>query len=146
MKQFHILLCVMAVLLCGTALAHTGVKNPAVKARMASMSGIAAELKTIGEMAKGKTAFDQQQARAAAAAIAVYAAQTPELFAQEEDDPMSEAKPEVWQNFDDFTAKSDALERLSRDLATRISSQADVQTAVKELAQSCKDCHRIYRE
>ena len=83
-------------MIAGVAVAHTNVENAAVKARMAAMSGIGAEMKVIGLMAKGATAFDRDAARAAANAIAAHSAATPELFEAEETDPKSEAKALIW--------------------------------------------------
>ena len=64
----------------GVALAHSDVKNAVVKARMAAMSGISAEMKILGLMTKGETPFDKGRARAAAKAIAELSATTPSLF------------------------------------------------------------------
>jgi cytochrome c556 len=42
----------------GIAVAHNNVQNAGVKARMAAMSGMGEELKTLGLMVKGTTGFD----------------------------------------------------------------------------------------
>lgn len=139
------LLCT-AVLFAGAAFAHTGVKNANVMARMDAMSGIGAEMKVLGQMAKGVTPFDQSAARAAAAAIAKHAAETPALFEAEEDDPKSEAKAEIWTNFDDFTQKSLELEGIALGLSTSIANEADLAEAMKTLGANCQSCHKAYRE
>lgn len=136
----------MALLFAGVAFAHSGVKNAAVKARMDAMSGIGAEMKVIGQMVKGVTQFDQNAARAAAAAIADHAAQTPALFEAKEDDPKSEAKAEIWANFDDFTQKSLELETIALGLSTSITNAGDLDLATKSLGANCKACHKVYRE
>ena len=64
----------------GSALAHKGVMNSSVKARMNAMSAIAEQMKTLGKMAKGVTPFDSATARLAAAEIAKHAGDTPKLF------------------------------------------------------------------
>lgn len=145
MMKSNIILCA-TVLFAGAAFAHSGVKNAAVKARMDAMSGIGAEMKVIGQMAKGVTAFDQNAARAAAAAIAEHAAQTPDLFEANEDDPKSEAKAEIWTNFEDFTQMSLELESIALDLSTSIATEADLAIAMKSLGASCQSCHKAYRE
>mgnify|MGYP001829162567 CR=1 FL=1 len=53
------------VLAASAALAHQGVKNPAVMERMEGMTDQAAAMKTLGQMATGKTAFDAAAAAAA---------------------------------------------------------------------------------
>lgn len=145
MMKTNIILCV-AVFCAGAALAHSGVKNAAVKARMDAMSGIGAEMKVLGQMAKGVTPFDQNAARAAAAAIAEHAAQTPVLFEAEEDDPKSEAKAEIWANFDDFTQKSLELKNIALGLSMSIANEADLALAMKSLGANCQSCHKAYRE
>ncbi len=128
------------------AFAHSGVKNAAVKARMDAMSSIGAEMKTLGEMTKGVSAFDVSIARAAAASIADHAAETPDLFRAEEDDPKSEATPAIWADFDDFTAKAVALENAARGASSTISSVDDLAPAMKALGETCKACHADYRQ
>lgn len=140
------LLAALGLCLAGAALAHTGVKNAAVMARMHGMNAIAAEMKTLGEMAKGAAPFDAAAARAAAASIARHAAETPALFEAEEDDPKSEAKPEIWQDFSDFTAKSTELEKIAGGLAESIQVEADLRPAVAALGGTCQSCHKLYRE
>lgn len=129
-----------------TALAHQNVQNPAVKARMDAMGAIAENTKTLGAMAKGAVEFDAAQARRAAAAIAEHAAKTPELFRVQENDPKSEALPQIWQTFDDFTAKSVALKTLAAQLSTSLSEHADLQPALMALGAQCKACHGTYRQ
>lgn len=141
-----VVLTVSAVCVAGAVLAHTGVKNPAVMGRMESMKAIAAEMKTLGEMAKGATPFNQAVARAAAAAIAEHAADTPALYEAAEDDPLSEARPEIWTNFADFTVKSDALVTLAQDLSTSLETKDDLPGAMKSLGNACQACHKPYRE
>ena len=136
----------LTLALAGAALAHSGVKNATVEARMDVMSGIGTEMKTLGKMAKGETDFDQDAAQAAAAAIAKHAAATPDLFEAEEDDPKSEAKAEIWTNFDDFVEKSRELEEIAVELSTSIESEADLRLAMKSLGESCLACHKEYRE
>ncbi|MGC3939920.1 c-type cytochrome [Roseobacter sp. EG26] len=132
--------------LAGTAFAHTGVKNMIVKARMDAMSAIGADMKTLGQMAKGATAFDRDRARSAAASIAKHAADTPALFEADEDDPKSEAKAEIWDDFADFTAKSKSLEALALELSASIAAGSDLAPAIKSLGGACQACHKVYRE
>lgn len=136
----------LALLVASAALAHNGVKNAAVMARMNAMSGIGAEMKKLGEMAKGAAAFDVSSARAAAAAIADYATKTPTLFQAEEDDPKSEATAAIWTNFADFTVKAAALETVALDLSTSITTPDDLGPAMKALGDTCKACHADYRQ
>lgn len=144
MRQTVVAMCLGVV--AGAAFAHSGVKNAAVMARMDAMSAIGAEMKVLGEMAKGTVVFDPDKARAATVSIARYAERTPELFAAREEDPKSEARPEIWTNFADFTEKSDALRNLALELSQSLRSEADLPQAVASLGKACKACHAPYRE
>lgn len=142
------LVTLLALLLtvAGAAMAHNGVKNPAVMARMDAMSAIGAATKVLGQMARGSLAFDVDRARMAAQDIAKHAAETPALFRAKEDDPKSEALPVIWETFDDFTAKSKDLEDVAKALAASVASVDDVRGAMKGLGDTCKACHQDYRQ
>ncbi len=136
----------VALLVANAAFAHEGVKNPAVMARMNGMSTIADNMKTVGNMAKGVTQFDVGTAQQALSAIALQASQTPALFQDKEDDPKSEAKLEIWDNFEDFTAKAVELETLANQLAPAIESRDDLRNVLFLMGENCKSCHGAYKE
>lgn len=128
------------------ALAHSGVQSAAVKARMDGMSAIGENLKIIGSMAKGETAFDAEAAQSAAAEIARRAARMPARFEAEESDPKSEALPSIWEDFSDFTGKAAALEEVALGLSASIQSADDLGPALGALGGACKACHSQYRQ
>lgn len=139
-------LALAVALTTGAALAHSGVQNAVVKARMDAMSGIGTEMKTLGSMAKGTTTFDLSVARAAVSAISGHAAKTPELFEAEEKDPKSEAKPSIWTNFEDFTVKAKKLETVANGFSETLATVDDLGPAMGALGATCKSCHSVYRE
>lgn len=135
----------MALCLAGSAaLAHDGVKNPVVKARMAAMKTIGENMKLLGGMAKGAIGFDAAAANAALDVIAGKAGEVPALFEAEEDDPKSEARAEIWFDFDDFTAKALALE--SAASSAEVSDPASLGAALGMVGGACKACHQAYKE
>ena len=134
------------ILFAGAALAHEGVKNPAVMARMHAMKNIGADVKVLGEMAKGTTAFDAGAAQVALGRIATHAAETPGLFEAREDDPKSEALPVIWDRFDDFRTKALELEMIAAEGAETVSAAEDLQPILQKLGANCKSCHSTYRE
>ncbi len=135
----------LAFILPATVFAHEGVKNAAVMARMDVMSQIGAETKVIGQMVKGETPFDADRARAAVTAIAEHSAKVPGLFEAPEDDPKSEALPAIWEDFPDFTAKTVAMEDAARAAAS-LETPEDLAAALGAIGETCKDCHKTYRE
>jgi cytochrome c556 len=134
------------LVLTTSVLAHDGVRNPAVLARMNGMTSIADNVKALGEMAKGARTFDAAAAQDAAASIARHADVMPKLFETREEDPRSEALPAIWKDFEDFTAKALELEAIARDLESTIATADDLRPALQRLGANCKSCHAVYRE
>ncbi|WP_172328594.1 cytochrome c [Mangrovicoccus sp. HB161399] len=120
--------------------------EPNVVARTAAMKTIGKNTKLLGNMAKGSVAFDASAAQQAALAIAGEAANIPSLFETQADDPASEAKPVIWQQYDDFTMKAADLEDAASAAAESILAQADIGPALGQLGAACKACHSTYRE
>ena len=81
----------------GAALAHGGVTNPVVMARMDAMSTIAAEVKALTLMARGEVAISTPaRSPRRMKAIAATGTEVPVLFEAPESDPKSEASPAIW--------------------------------------------------
>ena len=128
-----------------SALAHSGVMNPVVKARMGAMGTIADNTKVLGSMAKGEVAFDAPTARQAAGAIAEQAARISMLFQEPATDPKSEALPAIWQSYDSFESKAADLEKAAALAAANIEAETDLRPALTAIGGACKSCHQIYR-
>lgn len=128
------------------AFAHSGVKNPAVMARMDGMSAVGKAMKTLGKMANGAIAFDAKEAERAVDTLNTEAARITVLFEAREGDPKSEALPAIWDNFADFSVKAAAMQDAVRAAQGQIKSQADLAPALQPIGQSCKGCHTLYRK
>lgn len=146
MKHSAMTVALCLALAAGAALAHSGVKNKAVKERMGMMGVIQTNTKVLVEMARGKRTFNPDAATSAATKIALAAERVPALFRPKEDDPKSEAKPEIWDNFEDFVAKAVAMEETAQHTAQGLATLDDLRTMVAELGGTCKSCHAEYRE
>jgi len=127
----------------GAALAHEGVQNEAVKARMMLMDNIKDAVGVLGGMAKGEMAFDAAKADAAKEALIRHSAEIPAAFEAEEMDPKSEARPEIWENWEDFVGKAEALGAAAGELDT--SDQAWMGPGMGKIGGACKACHEDYR-
>lgn len=138
-----------AVLLTGFALAATALyaaerTDPNAIAREELMETVGKNTKVLGDMAGGKAEFDAAAAEAAKAALVEAAAKIPATFeTQGAADPASEAKPEIWANWDDFVKKAGALETAATALDA--SSLEAVQAGMGAVGGACKDCHTSYR-
>ena len=126
--------------------AHSGVKDKNVKERMMLMKEMANNTKTIGQMLKGRTPFDANEAKLALERLASLSLETPKVFKINASDPKSEARPAIWNEFDEFTKLSKDLAETSLLLAGSIDSIDDLRPALKGVSSSCKACHSRYRE
>lgn len=132
--------------LATAALAHEGVKDKHVMARMAAMKDIGKNVETLGQMVKKERAFDAEQARAAAAAVARTASEITALFEPPASDPKSEALPAIWNDFEDFTSKTHAMQKAAQTGATTIRDYDDLYKATDALVGTCKACHSRYKK
>ncbi|WP_022703234.1 c-type cytochrome [Pseudorhodobacter ferrugineus] len=130
-------------LTAGIAIAKEGVQDPTVKARMDLMSTVGMNTKVLGDMAGGKAPFDASAAEAAKTALAAAAAQIPAAFEVEADDPVSEARPDIWMNMEGFVEKAKGLETAAN--AMDVSSLESVQAGMGAIGGSCKACHSDFR-
>ena len=142
--KFAKALIIGAVLSAGAAFAEEERTDPNAIARAELMTTIGKNIGIIGDMAGGKTEFDAAAAEGAKAALVEATGKVEATFKdQGAADPASEAKPEIWANWDDFlkkaTAASDAAGALD------VASLDTVKAGMGALGGACKDCHTTYR-
>ena len=128
------------------AFAHSGVKDKNVKERMMVMKAMADNTKIIGQMLKGKTSFDKNKAKLALERLSSLSLKTPKVFEVNATDPKSEAKPAIWDEFDEFTKLSQDLAEATEVLAGSVGTINDLRPALKRVSSGCKACHSKYRE
>lgn len=129
--------------LAATVVLAADATDPTAKARQELMDTIAMNVKVLGDMAGGKAAFDAAAATAAKDALVAASAEIPAKFEPQASDPASKAKPEIWTNFADFTAKGQVLNAAATALDP--SSLETVQAGLGAIGGTCKDCHTTYR-
>ena len=128
------------------ALAHNGVKDKDVMARMMGMSELSEQMKLIGSMAKGEAEFDAAAVNSALAGMSEDAAAIPALFQPRATDPKSEALPVIWDEFDTFTARADELAQVTAELAGAVDAAEDLRPVMQRVGGACRNCHSDYRE
>ncbi|WP_370230086.1 cytochrome c [Cognatishimia sp.] len=133
-----------SLMIATVALAHNGVQNPAVMARMQGMEQLGAASKVLGNMARGRVAFDAEAAAAAKAALVQHASEIPALFEAQEDDPKSEARAEIWEDFAGFTENANALKDAAE--ALDITNADTIGSGMGAIGGTCRSCHRSYRQ
>lgn len=126
------------------ALAHSGVRNHAVMMRMEAMLSSKKAIDRLVSMVKGQTAFDAAAASAAQQALTTQMKAAPDLFREQQTDPKSEARPLIWENWDDFERKSNSAYLASAALDTQ--SLEGLRSTLLNLGVTCLDCHQVYRE
>lgn len=83
-----------------------------------------------------------------AAAIAGVTGDVTTYFPKDSTDEDSAAKPEIWQDWDDFSEKAHAMHDAAIAYNKVVQADAgpdDVRAAFKKLTESCKACHEDYR-
>ena len=143
MRMKNLVLLTLGLGIATAALAHDGVKNAGVMARMDAMSMSKSAIGVLGDMASGKTAFDATKAAQAKSDLQFVAAATLSLFKEPHSDPKSEALPAIWDNWPDFVAKNDAYEMAVGALDA--TSQTGLQQTMPKLGATCLSCHQDYR-
>ena len=137
---------VMAPVATSDMLAHSGVLNKDVAARMTLMSNMGRNMGVLGKMLKKKTPFDQVKATEAINNIEQLAVETPRVFEKRVLDLKSEAKELIWEEFETFTKISNSLAASAKQLSSSMKSFDDLRPALITLSQSCKECHSRFRE
>jgi len=133
-----------AVLAAGAAFAQEDPTDPQAVARSELMKMVGMNTGILGNMASGKEAFDAAKAEGAKAALIDAAAKVKATFMEQGGaDPVSEAKPEIWSNWDDFLAKAKAMGDAAA--AVDVASVETIGAGMGAVGGACKDCHTSYR-
>jgi cytochrome c556 len=132
------------ILVGGVAYAKGERTDPNAKARSDLMRTIGQNIGVLGDMAGGKAAFDATAAETAKAALITASAGIGAAFeVQGAADPASEAKPEIWTNWDEFLEDAGKLNAAATALDA--TSVEGVQAGMGALGGACKDCHTEFR-
>lgn len=124
MKKIALIACLTAGLgAAGTQalFAHAGATG-IVKERMDAMLGMGKIVKSLSEMMRGDKAYDAKQVKAGAEFIKTHAGEAmTKQFPEGVKSKHTEARPEIWKNWEEFKALADQLEAF----ATALEKAAD---------------------
>ena len=144
----------LAIAVAGAVAVPVLAATPAetVKLRQDTMKRLGDHMKAIKDFATGGAGSAEDVARRAAD-IGEIAAQIPALFPEgtgmdEIKDPKNGARPEIWLEWDKFTAAADALGAESRKLAAAAEGgdRDAITTAFQAVGkEGCGSCHKPYR-
>ena len=113
--------------------------------RKAGFKGNVASLKTI-KAALG--AGDLTAVVGAAESVADWSARMTDYFPEGSDEGETNARMDIWLDFDDFTAKAKSAETAALQLAAlaKAGDTAGAKSGFKALAGTCKACHSLYKD
>ncbi len=112
--------------------------------RNTAMKSLGGAMKALGGAVAGGNAADAQKA---AAKISATAAEIPELFKGGKPGA-NRSKAEIWTNFDDFTAKANAMKAAADGVAADAAAGrlgSDPKAVVGKIGATCGACHKAYR-
>jgi cytochrome c556 len=133
-----------AVLVAGAAYAQEEPTDPNAIARSELMKMVGMNTGILGNMAGGKEPFDAAKAEGAKAALIEASAKIEATFMEQgAADPVSESKPEIWANWDDFLVKAKALGDAAG--AVDVASAESIGAGMGAIGGTCKDCHTSFR-
>ena len=130
-------------LFAGIAFAEVEATDPLVIAQQGLMKSFGGAAKALGGMASGEVAYDATAAEAAKAVLRTGSADIHVKFEKAGSDPASEAKPDIWTNWDDFVAKATALNKAAT--ALDVASAEGIKAGMGAIGGACKDCHTNFR-
>jgi len=124
--------------------AHDGATG-VVKQRMDSFKASQGHLKAISQLMMMEE-FDEIIDRAGK--MREWGRMIPDAFPEGSGGGVSDARPEIWENFSDFSAKAnDQVTALDRLIVAAEAGDPDaVEAAFKAVAGTCKACHMQYRK
>lgn len=137
----------LSVVLLGLAVAGTAVAEDAlVKYRHNHMKVLGGHMGSIVAVVKGEVPFSDQLL-IHAQGLAANAAFVKTVFEKPAEDPKSHAKPAIWTEWGEFSAKADALKTAADKLAQAAAAgdQGEVRGLVGEVGRACKSCHDSYK-
>lgn len=146
----RILTAVTALSICTAGIATAQDYSANLKARQGQFRIMAINLGTLGAMAKGEVDYDADAATMAAESIvSVSTIHQQPLWPEgssEMDMDGTRAKPEIWDNWEDFASKWSALGDAAEAMQTAAGEGAEaIGPALGKLGGACKACHDDYR-
>jgi cytochrome c556 len=120
----------------------------AIRYRQSVYTAILWNYLPMGDMVRGKTPYDKAAFALRAERVAALTPMLLEGFPKGSDrGAKTEAKPNIWSDFADFSAKMKSFETESKTLAT-VSAAGDlekIKTQFAKVSETCKSCHSKFK-
>jgi len=136
-----------ASILAPDAQAQSKLEERATKYRQAVMVGLSWHLGSLVAVAKGEKEFDSKSVAYHATSLSDLSDMSLEGFAVVTG-PSGDAEAAIWEDFADFTAKSDALAKEAEAFAKAAPNmkQDELGGYIQKVGGTCKACHDSYRK
>ncbi|AJQ92328.1 c-type cytochrome [Gynuella sunshinyii] len=145
MKFIATVFCAL-LLICGAAVVAHGAENDPVKQRQDVMEDYEDYLKAIGKMFRGQTEYDASVVKAGAEQMQDHSGSyLLSLFPTASADKDSHAKSLIWEQWDEFSDQANDLQKAAAGLAANADTLESAKAYYREVASSCKTCHRPYK-
>jgi len=148
-RKLSLLLIVVIGLALGLTLVHAQEDEaPEIGYRQRLMKGHGASMGSIGDVMKYKLPNASAHVAVHAKNISEYSSLIPDAFKKDISAGKTDAKPEVWQNWEDFVAKANAVHVAASELAAAADGgdMRAMMPGVKALGDACRGCHNEYRK
>jgi cytochrome c556 len=118
-----------------------------IQYRQKVMTANGANMAAIGEILKNKLPY-QSHITVHAQEIQQMSTLIPDAFKKDIAAGKTDAKPEIWKEWDKFTAAADTMGREAAELAkiAQNGNMEAISAQVKKLSEACSDCHKPYRK
>lgn len=123
--------------------AQAQITNKSVKKRVAQMLTAQSAVAILADMMAGRVAFRIGKAQSARRTLIQTSRSITKEFRKPHQDPLSNARPEIWAYWSDFSARADASEEAARLL--NVYSLNGLRRTLPNMLQSCLSCHDSYR-
>ena len=116
-------------------------------ARQELMKKVGGAMGALAGIAKGEKPYDAEIVKASLTTMGDVSKTFADQFpAGSETGAETEASPKIWENMDDFKAKTAELGKVAETtLASLPADQAGVAAALGPLGKNCASCHETYR-
>lgn len=146
MKFFKLGMVMSAALLLGnmSANAHDGAMG-VVKDRMEMMKQLGGVMKMVVPVVKGQKPFDAARIKQQGMIIQDNSGKKLlEKFPEGSTDNVSEARPEIWKNWGDFSKIAMELNGLGKSIAEN-PTEKNLKASFGKIGATCSSCHKQFR-
>lgn len=147
-KYLATALLVTGLAITGTAWSHLDEEQPLQSYRQSWFAMIGITVNPLFSMLKGETPWDEKTLAASSAQLATLAnMEWRQGFAPGSEKGTTRAKPQIWENREDFKAKMEDFRNAANDLEEAVAGgeRKAIAGSIGALGQACKACHDEYK-